>query len=418
MISRRQFVGGLGASLLLRPFVDLLVRPAHASLGRARRLVVFYTPNGTVHRLWRPAGGERDFRFPPGSMLEPLTPLRGDLVVLDGIDFVGVNNHEGGMAAMLTGGRGGVAQGASVDQFVAAAIGQQTRLPSLELGVQTSAWGGNVQTRMCYAPGGRFVTPEDNPHQVYKRLFGPVLGGNRAELLLLRRRSVLDLVRGEIEALRSRLGQQEQRKLDQHLEAIRATERSLGATTSCMAPPAPAERDIYAHRHFPAIGRAQTDLLVTALACGITRVASLQWAHAVSPHLFTWLGQSEGHHELSHKGDHDERGVANFVACWRWFAEQFAYLITALKDRPDPEGGTLLDRTLVVWCTELGDSRLHTCQSVPFVLAGGGLRTGRYLRYQGVPHQKLLVSICRIMGLDNTSFGQAPQGIGPLEGLV
>jgi hypothetical protein len=114
--------------------------------------------------------------------------------------------------------------------------------------------------------------------------------------------------------------------------------------------------------------------------------------------------------------------VAAFVKCERWFAEQFAYLLDALKARPDLEGGgSLLDTSLVLWAKELGDSRLHSCRSVPFLLAGGAggyFRMGRSLQYSAVPHQKLLTSVCHAMGLPIEGFGDVSVSKGPLDGLV
>jgi hypothetical protein len=177
-----------------------------------------------------------------------------------------------------------------------------------------------------------------------------------------------------------------------------------------------------ANANFPAVGKAQMDLMVSALTCGMTRVASLQWSHTVAPQVFTWLGVGEAHHELSHKDDSNTTGLAALVKCERWFAEQFAYLLQSLKDRPDLEGGgSMLDSTLVVWAKELGDSRMHDCRSVPFIVAGGAqspFRFGRYLRYSGVPHQKLLTSVCHAMGAPLDTFGDANRSNGPLDGLV
>ena len=106
----------------------------------------------------------------------------------------------------------------------------------------------------------------------------------------------------------------------------------------------------------------------------------------------------------------------------RWFAEQFAYLVQRLADTPEADGtGTMLDNSLVVWAKEMGDSRQHTCQGVPFVLAGGAggrFKTGRYLKFQGESHGKLLVSLCQAMGLDTKTFGNPMVGNGPLAGLV
>ena len=185
------------------------------------------------------------------------------------------------------------------------------------------------------------------------------------------------------------------------------------------------ELDRWANENFPTVGRSQMDMLVTAMQCGVTNVASLQWSHTVGPPVFTWVDEHdvrEQHHSLSHWDPSNEDGIAQYVACERWFAQQFAYLVQQLDSLPEPGAdGTMLDHSLVVWAQELGDGRLHECRSVPFVLAGGAggcLETGRYLTYDGVPHQQLLVSICQMMGIDTEIFGTASHGVGGLAGLV
>jgi hypothetical protein len=414
--------------LLASPLLGLLSGEARAATPFARRIIVFFTPNGTVHQHWRPSGTETSFTFPAGSVLEPLTRHLSNLLVCEGLDFLQVDNHDAGMANMLTG--GGTAQstsgGLSVDQFLARKIGQSARFQSLEFGVQTSRWGATRSTRMSYSAPGVFASPEDSPRNAFQRLFG-ALGGDTtaADKLLRRRKSMLDLVRGELGDLSQRVGTEEKRKLEQHLESLRQTERGLTepvALPGCPGATAPVAMDHMANANFPAVGRAQMDLLVSALACGMTRVASLQWSHTVAPQVFTWAGVNEAHHELSHKGDSNTEGVANFIKCERWFAEQFAYLLDALKARTDLEGGgTMLDTTLVLWAKELGDSRLHNCRSVPFVLAGGSssyFRFGRYLRYSGAAHQKLLTSVCHALGVPIDTFGDAARSTGPLDGLV
>jgi hypothetical protein len=425
MVSRRQALFGLGATLLAAPFVDLLAgrKGARADGGKiAKRLIVFFSPNGTVHSHWRPtATGD----FAVGSILEPLTAIKSKINVLDGIDFYGFDNHEPGMAGMLTGQgtAGNEGQGASVDQYIASKIGGDSRFASLELGVQTSAWGENRQTRMCYAAGGAYVPPEDKPGATFKRLFGAATTDPGAmDAVAKNQKSVLDILRADIADLRVRVGAEEKVKLDEHLDALRTTEKGLfggGGAISCTTPTAPAIADPYAMASFPDVGKAQMDLLVTALACGQTRVGSIQFSHTVSPAVFSWLGISEGHHELSHKDDGNVAGVADFVKAERWYAEQFAYLVKKLDETKDPTtGGTLLDDTLVVWSKELGDGRLHDAKSVPFILAGsagGRFKTGRTLKLDHVPHQKLLVAICQAMGLTNTTFGNPAHGTGALE---
>jgi hypothetical protein len=437
VVSRRSFTASLGMAVLAAPFVQLLAggtrRASAAPATRAKRFVVFFTPNGTVPARWRPTGGETSFSFPAGSILEPVAAFKDRLVVLDELDFKNANNHEGGMAAMLTGGpnAGAESGGKSIDQYLAGKIGGTTRLKSLEIGVQTSAWGGGQQTRISYAGPNQYVPPDDSPKNVFERVYAGVTGGGggddaAAAAAKRRKQSVIDAVRSDLGVLRGRLGGEEQRKLDVHVESIRELERSLGLgdtgggggpVAACERGASPAELAIYANDNFPAIGQTQMDLLVASLACGATNVASLMWAHTVAPHVFTWLSLADSHHGLSHNSDFNAAGVDNFVKAERWFSEQFAYLLGKLAATDDPAGGKLLDSTMVLWCKEMGDSREHVCTSVPMVIAGAGFTTGRYLRNGGASHARMLVSICQAFGLDTRTFGDPANGSGPLAGL-
>ena len=419
---RRQLGMGLGAALLAAGFLGDFGRIARAgNPAVAKRIVFFFSPNGTVHQFWRPTGTETAFTFPAGSILEPLAAHQADIMVCDGIDFVGFDNHAPGMHGMLTAnGTAAMATGGkSVDQVIAAKLGVQP----LQFGVQTGAWGANDQTRMSYSAPGQYVDPEDDPVEAYKSIFaGASLSPADAQKLLARRKSILDTIGGDLADLRAKVGTAEKAKLDQHLDALRKTETGLTGSGTCANPAAPVSMDKYANTNFPAIGKAQMDLMITALACGLTKVASIQWAHTVSPHVFSWLGITQGHHDLSHMDDSNTAGVQTFVKAERWYAQQFAYLLDQLKTLPEPGGaGTMLDNTLVVWVKELGDSRLHDGKSVPFVLAGkagGFLRPGRYMQFGGTSHQKLLVSLCQGMGIDIPAFGDPSVSTGPLAGLT
>jgi len=420
-ITRRGFTAGLGATLLAAPFVRLLTGKAHAqAAGGAQRLLIFFSPNGTIHRHWRPTGGERDFAFPAGSILEPLTPWRAQLVVVDGLNFFTGNNHEGGQAAMLTngGGAGTPTRGMSLDQYVASRIGAGDRFPSLELGVMTDIWGANVQTRMAYRGPGELVHPDADPRRAFERLFADLAGGpDGAARRRATRRSIIDLGRAELADLHGRVGREEQVKLEAHLDALRSMEQSLFAEVGCASPEAPPPLAKDENDNVPALLAAQLDLAVTALACGMTRVATVQLSHTVSPVVHRWAGNTDQHHSLSHADDGQEALVGQFVAAERWCAEQFGTILQRLQATPDPMGGTLLDSTVVLWAKEMGDSRAHVCESVPFVLAGGGLPGGRSLRFAGESHARLLVSICQHLGLDNDTFGDPTTGQGPLPGI-
>jgi len=160
-----------------------------------------------------------------------------------------------------------------------------------------------------------------------------------------------------------------------------------------------------------------------ALACDLTRVASLQWSRSVSQVRFTWLGIPDGHHDLSHRSDSDGDAVNKLTQINTWYAQQMAGLIARLKATPDAGGGTLFDNTLLLWCNELAKGNTHSRQDAPYVLAGTGggpLVTGRYLNYegQGLAHNSLLLSILNAMDIPDTTFGQASWCSGPLAGFV
>jgi hypothetical protein len=420
-IGRRQLGLGIGGAIAARFLFGDTMRVARAGTANvASRMVVFFSPNGTIHKQWRPTGQDATFTLPQGGILEPLAPIQGDIVVCDGINFVGFSNHAPGMHGMLTafGKASNPGGGASVDQFIAGKLG----VKPLGFGVATGAWGAGEQTRMSYATPTTYADPEDDPVEMYKTLFANAnLTPGEADKLVARRKSILDAVTGDLADLRARVGADDRAKLEQHLTALRATESGLSAGSGCAKPASPAAMDKWSNANIPALAKAQMDLLVTALACGMTKVATLQFTHTVSPHVFSWLGLTQGHHDLSHSDDSNTAGVQAFVTAERWYAEQFLYLVQALKALPEPGGtGTMLDNTLVVWAKEIGDARLHDGQSVPFILAGkagGFVKTGRYVKFGGLSHQALLVSMCNAMGVDTQSFGDPSVSTGPLPGL-
>ena len=421
-LSRRRLLHSAGAALLAAPFYRLLAggHKAHAA-GLSKRLILWFSPNGTVHEHWRPSGDGAAFDFPAGSILEPLKAHKPSLLVLDGLDFERPRggSHEGGMEHMLTGGGA-----ASVDQFIAKNIGGGTPFASIELGVQTSVWGAGIQTRMSYDDTHGFVHPEDDPSAAYRRLFG---GGMDAasgaqDTTSVARHAVLDLLKGELTSLEKELGHEERGKLDAHLTSLRQLERQLdGAGGSCGGAAKPMITDTRSNERFPDVGKLQTELLVAAAACDLSRVLSLQFTHTVSPTIMSWAGAGEGHHELSHKDDGNKAGVAAFVQTERWLATQFASLLDQLAATQEADGsGSLLDTSTVVWVKELGDGRLHDFKSVPFIIAGRGngyFAPGRYLKFGDEPHQRLLVSLCQAMGVDVDSFGVSDI-TGALSGLT
>jgi len=443
-MSRRAVLRGAGGAVIALPLLDAMrpLRRAHAAPS-PKKFVVFFSPNGTLADEWRPtlgpSGAETDFTLSP--ILEPLTPFQQDIVVVQGVDQQGGggDGHQNGIGGMLTGqslnpgpfqGGGGSppagwAGGISVDQRIAAVVGVGTRFRSLELGVQVGSadnWG-----RMSYLGSDRPVPPESDPGRAYARIFSD-FHTDPAELARLRarRKSILDAVGDQYSSVIARLGGEDKAKLDAHLGSIREIESRIGASETmapgCVDPGAPsASLAIDLNDNFPAVGELQMDLLVMALTCGLTRVASLQWSRSVSHVRFTWLGINDGHHDLSHLGDDDPNAVSSLTKINNWYAARYASLLDRMKKVSDGDG-TLLDSTLLLWSNELAKGNTHSRIDAPYVLAGragGALRTGRYLRYDGtVPHNNLLVSLLQAMDLPDTRFGKAEWCTGPLDNLL
>lgn len=433
--SRRAFLRTVGATAALSPFVPLLSTQAQEAPA-PKRLLLLFTANGTINEAWKPDGGERDFQF--RRILEPLQAHREDLVVLQGLRINSRgpgDGHQRGMAQLWTGAEilpgdkfqlGGSEEkvgwggGISVDQAVANRIGDETAFRSLEFGVQTG--GANIWSRMCYSGPDAPVPPEDDPYKMHERLFADV-GKDLAELERIRaqQKSVIDVVRGDLDRLQSRVATEDVRKIDAHLEAIRAIERRLDlAVPSCEVPDLGGQIDVGSNDNFPDLLRLQMDLAVMAFACDSTRVASIQASRSVSNTRYTWLGLDRGHHDMSHDGDENAGTIESLTQINTWLSEQFAYLLERMKSIPEGDG-TMLDNTLIVWGNELGRGNSHSRHPVPFVLAGsaaGAIETGRFLDYEDVDHNRLLVSICRAMGLDDVdTFGNTDQGSGALAGV-
>lgn len=442
-MNRRLFLQRAGGAALMLP---LLQYPGSArAQGGAfpRRLVVFYSPNGTKKERWSPgqqgAGGtERDFQL--GPLLAPLVPFKDRLLIFDGIDNKAAlegpgGPHQRGMASLLTGRiigegdfvggdgrRAGWADGISIDQFVASKIGIRTAKKSIELGARVLE---NVpRGRMIYAGAQQPIPPENDPISVHTRLFGRQdMDPAQMRRLISRRRSVLDSVKGDFARLRARVSGADREKLELHATSVRELEMRLNAVAnpppSCR-PLVPGPSDnVMNEGEFSDIMRAQIELMVMALACDVTRVASLQCSTAVNALRFTFMGNQTQGHALSHKGNSNVPGQTEWERMLIWYADQYAYLLNRLDAVPEGDG-TMLDNTLVLWVNELSRGNSHDLTDLPFVLAGGSNFTdsGRYLAYDGVPHNRLLLSVLHLLGLPETCFGDRKFCTGgPLVGL-
>jgi Protein of unknown function (DUF1552) len=437
MLNRRQFAYGVGGGLLLAPFASMLLqrRPlGAASTKRAKRLLLFCSM-GTKPELWSPTAVSAENSFTFSAATAPLAAHKNSIVLVEGLPSGNPNDGHGAPDGITGMGYGGYNDGKvlrSVDQFVAdglVAAGINRPIASLLLGSETA--GG---TTLFYR--GNNLLPIASPTSAYNTVFGAVVPmGTAPATLLRRRRSVLDLITGEAQALRARSGTIERAKLDLHLDSIRQLENKLiqsGMSGGACRELGSVTDSTSAH---PGIANdlLHLDIIVNAFACDVTRVAAIQFGQDGKFEVDLPGLQGDQHTSFIHGSSTDFTNLTKFEI---WMAQQFAGLITKLKARPEPDdpSTSLYDNTLMVWCRDMGDSTVHNQKSMRFVLAGGAggyLKTdpnGRYLdlRPMGMTlanrHERVLLSICDAMGITSyAGFGDptltAPNK-SPLPGLA
>jgi hypothetical protein len=439
-IERRTFLKGAAGALSL-PLLHAMRAPAAPS-DLPKRLVLFYNPNGTIGENWFPsdAQSETEFTLPP--ILEPFAAHRDKLVILKGINTsVGqdpMNNggpHQRGIGSLFTGqmllegefadgcgSKAGWADGPSIDQLVAQQIGEDTPFRSLELGVRANS--NDVQGRIVYAGSGAPLPPTNDPRELYRRLFfreAPLDPENPDN----RRKSILDTVKAQYSELNGQVGQEDRRKLEQHLSLVEDLERRLGlqptpGSGSCEAPAEPDPLAPDDENTMPAISRSHLDLLAHAFACDLTRVASVQYSTGFNRIRFPWLDTEGEGHSLSHSGNSNVEAIQALTARARWHAGEIAYFLDRLAEIPEGEG-TVLDNTLVLWGNEVSRGNSHALDDIPYLIcgnAGGAVRTGRFLQYSSASNCDFLHAILQAFGVELDRFGHPAHSNGVLSNLL
>lgn len=435
-LTRRTFLRGAAGAALALPWLESW--PAAAAERPPVRLLFVYVPNGMHMPEWTPAAPGPLRALPP--LLQPLAPLREDVLVISGLTLDGARAHGDGpgdharaVAAFLTCAHPrktageDLQVGVSVDQVAAQRIGRATRFPSLELGCERGAQSGSCDSGYScayssnlswHAPGSPRAKEVD-PRRVFERLFvnpddrlPPAERARRARY----RGSVLDLVQEEATALRARLGRRDRDKLDEYATSVRELERRLDEAAAAAGPDPGMEAPTGIPGDFGAHIRLMYDLAALALETDQTRVVSVLVANAGSNRSYRDLGVPEGHHDLSHHG-RDADKQAKVARINRFHVEQLAHLLGRLK-RTREEGGTLLDRTLVVFGSGISDGDRHNHDDLPVLVCGrggGAVAPGRHLRVaRETPLANLYLSALQAAGAAVPSFGDST---GPLAGL-
>jgi hypothetical protein len=480
-------LGLLGPAYFLPSLRPRGARAADPSI--PTRILFFYTPHGTLLRQWvaAPAGASAPTQtnFALGPSLAPLSSLQSQLTLIEGLDFqseyadssAATNGHIGGQTHALSAtSRVGpsAAGGISIDEFIANGLNSPapvTQLPSLQLSARYNAQIAPFLT--SWSGSNSLVPPMTNPASVYSLMFpnGPPTASSPASAtaaaLVQRRKSILDAVLGEFNAVKAPLSAADQAKLDSQASLIRNLETQLGLSSAvtCAAPSQASVTTSYAADCKSGAGSSCiqdavtsfTSLAVAALACDITRVITLD-VDTLPDSLFSSnpnVPAAGGIHPFLHGMDdaawyaNDRFGASNKISAgaqdatniktatsfYAMYAQMLANLIQQLAAVPEPDGSTLLDHTVVVWCSEFGSPN-HLYFVVNYLLAGGGaagLTTGRYLSIPRVPtsssadyytnagvsHSNLCVSLANLMGLSNvTTFGNPKTCTGPLTQLM
>lgn len=423
-ISRRTVLRGLGATVSL-PLLEAMLpgtgRAAESRSGKPPvRMAFLYVPNGMHMPGWTPEETGTEFEIPP--TLEPLAKYKSELTVLSGLTLNGARalgdgggDHARSVAAFLTGAHpkktdgADIHNGVSVDQVAASNIGMNSKLPSLELGIERSAKAGRCDSgyscvytsNMSWRSPTSPVAKEVDPASVFDRLFGDAMKDQSLQERSKQDRyktSVLDLVIDDAKTLQKQLGGTDRQKLDEYLYAVRDIERRItnaGRLRNDEAGVPDYERPAGVPREFAVHTQLMFDLMTLALQSDATRIMTFMFTNAGSNRNYPQVGVSEGHHNLSHHGNNKEK-QEKIAKINQYHVQLFSYLIDKLATTKEGEG-TLLDNCMVMYGSGIGDGNRHNHDRLPIALlgrGGGSIQPGRHLEY---PRNTPLTNLYRSM---------------------
>lgn len=442
-LSRRTLLKGLGVTVAL-PMLDAMTPALATAAEKAKaptRLFFGAVPNGIEMKAWKPQGVGKDFEFT--RILKPLESLREDLLILTGLAHrTGISKEAGDHARAggnyLTGVHpkrttgADIEVGVSVDQIAAQALGNKTRLASLELGCEATRMVGSCdagyscayQNSLAWRTPNTPMPPEINPRSVFERLYGSLetsLDPQAQAALNEDRKSVLDYVNERTKKLVSTLGPTDRRKMDEYLTAIREIEQRIARVESdhrreIAAKPTPEiDKPNGVPTNFADHVRLMHDLLIVAFQSDITRISTMLYSREGSNRAYPELGFTDGHHPITHHRYIPEL-VEKVTKINVYHLEQFAYFVKKLKSIPEGEG-TLLDHCMLVYGSAHSDGNRHSHVDLPTIIVGRGngvLKTGRHIVYPETPMTNLFLTLLDKMGVPTDKLGDSN---GKLQGL-
>ena len=435
-VSRRHFLRTAGLSVALPSLPSLAGSGSAAASAAASsspaRMCYLYVPNGVNMEHWRPS--EPGDSFVLNRSCRALEPHRNDLSFVEGLAHQnatagrdGAGDHARANATFLTGARARKTSGAdihlgvSADQVVAQAIGDQTRLPSLELSCDGVRRSGNCDSGYACAYQYNFswsdertpIAPENNPRLVFERLFGDGDHGQRTSNFRLRQagqRSMLDFLMDEVAFVQRRTGIEDRQKVDEYLTGLRDIESRIEKAERYGLPPDP---DVDTPAGIPQAYSQHIELLMDVMLLAFetdsTRVCSFLLAHDGSNRSFKEIDISDGHHDLSHHKKNAER-LEKIARIDQFYVERLAYFLQRAKATKLSDGSPLLDHMMVCYGSGISDGDRHNHDDLPVIVAGGravGWQPGRFIRTERKPMANLHVDMIRRMGVSIERFGDS-----------
>lgn len=461
-IRRRQFLRGLGGVTVGLPFLETFA-PRRASAQTAatpKRLAIFFNHNGVNMDKWFPTtayGALTPASF-IGTGMEPIASYAPKALLPRGLHQVprgfgrdpgGGDDHARGVGCKFTASpladtTERYATGVSIDQVIAKAVNPGAKgALNLMVGYRSK----DVLGCISYVSAGQQASPFQDPWKAFKDWVGSgsPTAGTMVDRAAMRRKSVLDLVKAEFDALKANtaVSKQDRDKLDLHFSTIRDVEIGMGAAglPACNLPAARAAEimainpsTITLDSQYQKIGGMMLDVMALAMACDYNRVVTLQWGSGAGGPIFSWLPPAlntmYNHHKLSHGSTTDGGPMGTLPeADWKsallsidqWYSTQLKGLLDRMAAYTEP-GGTLLDNSTVLYMNDLGDGLGHNWMDLPVMLIGGCqgyFKQGQYIKMTvgtgtandiDAPTNQLCTTLANALGVPMTNFGTAPTG--------
>lgn len=437
-LSRRTVLRGLGAVLPL-PLLDAMV-PAMTALAATaarpvRRLGFVYVPMGSTISQWTPAGAGTITELSP--TLRSLAPVLDRVTVLTNLELRNAypGTHATSNAAFLSAATSKWTESTdyelatTADQIAAQRIGQETRLPSIEMAMDLLTTVGQCdngyacvyQNNLSWSSPTTPLPAEAHPRIVFERLFGD--GGSAAERLseLRKEASLLDWVREDISRLQQKLGASDRTRVTQYLDTVREVERRIQKAEAATAdgPKPDLDRPVGVPAAYGDHARLMFDLQALALQGDVTRVITFQLAREASTRTYPEIGVPEAHHPTTHHGGNPEM-MAKVAQINAYHVSLFTYFLEKLKATPDG-AGSLLDHSVYLYGSGMGNPDKHDHVNLPILVAGGAgnLKGGRHIRFaEPTPLANLHLTLLDKVGVRLDSFADSTGKIKDLEPLA